>query len=196
MPSPHPEGTPPGPCPLQPHTRCALTAPRRLGMAGLRTRCAGWCGRQSRGPGLTSALGLQPVEQVSPGEVLEKVVVAVVHGAKVPGHRVGTCKGRAQRQGAGLPRSPAAPAPPRGAGGGSGAGPGTPCRAAGARHQGPRGGPGSPPGPLLSGGLTVTGLSPHKLCEPKYKQYDCTGLVTNSYFSFLTREIKVGIKSP
>lgn len=41
------------------------------------------------GVGLTSALGLQPVEQVPPGQVLEEVVVAVIHGAQVPGHRVG-----------------------------------------------------------------------------------------------------------
>lgn len=40
-------------------------------------------------PGLTTALGFQLVEQVSPGKILEEVVVAVVHRAQVPGHRVG-----------------------------------------------------------------------------------------------------------
>jgi hypothetical protein len=47
-------------------------------------------------PGLTSTLGLQLVEQVSPGQVLEEVVVAVVHRAQVPGHRMGTCEPRAE----------------------------------------------------------------------------------------------------
>lgn len=45
----------------------------------------------STAPSLTCTLGLQFVEQVSPGQVLEEVVVAVVHGAQVPGHGVGTC---------------------------------------------------------------------------------------------------------
>nr|KAF6416283.1 hypothetical protein HJG59_009534 [Molossus molossus] len=39
---------------------------------------------------LLSALGLQLGEQVPPGPVREEVVVVVIHGAQVPGHKVGT----------------------------------------------------------------------------------------------------------
>lgn len=39
---------------------------------------------------LLGALGLQLGEQVPPGQVMEEVVVVVIHGAQVPGHGVGT----------------------------------------------------------------------------------------------------------
>lgn len=59
-------------------SRCRASWAQHLGKPGpLPPR---WCGLWTR-PGLTRTLGLQLVEQVSPGQVLEEVVVAVVHGA-------------------------------------------------------------------------------------------------------------------
>lgn len=71
--------------------------------------------RRGTRPGLTSALRLQLVEQVPPSQVLEEVVVPVVHGAQVPGHGVGAWgpKGGVRRGPAAAPllRPPTSPRP-------------------------------------------------------------------------------------